>query len=162
MSRFVIDTNVPIVANGREESVKIDCRIAAIQTLQNALASGRIFLDSEGAIQDEYRRYLSPSGQPGVGDMFYREVLNSHPDRVVRVDIARRPDGEYEDLPQAIIDVNFDPSDRKFAAVAVRANAKVCNAIDSDWLEQREVIEANGIEIIFVCGCDPNEWHQEG
>ncbi|MGE3916725.1 MAG: hypothetical protein AB7F78_13610 [Hyphomicrobiaceae bacterium] len=160
MAKYVIDTNVPIVANGNEKNVSVDCRIAAVETLRNALSKGKIFMDSSGAIQEEYRRYLNPRGQPGVGDMFYREVINSHPDRVVRVNLEMRADGEYEDLPQAIIDSNFDPSDRKFAAVAIKANAKVYNAVDTDWLEKRQIIEANGIKIVFVCGCDAKKWFE--
>ncbi|MGO9431005.1 hypothetical protein [Rhodoblastus sp.] len=77
-------------------------------------------LDQAGEIQAEYRRYLNPRGQPGVGDRFYLEVLNSAPKRIERVELPKRDDGEFLDLPQALIDVNFDPSDRKFAALAKR------------------------------------------
>jgi hypothetical protein len=160
MCRYVIDTNVPIVANGRDETVQVDCRLAAVELLIKAVESGKVFLDSAGEIQEEYRRYLDPRGQPGVGDRFYLAVINSHPDKVARVDVRKRADGEFEDLPQAIIDAGFDTSDRKFAAVARKANARVHNAVDSDWVEKRAVIEANGIEIVFLCGCDPAQWRE--
>ncbi len=158
MTKYVIDTNVPIVANGDHPAASIQCRISAVTTLQNALSKGTIYLDFAGVIQEQYRKYLKPSGQPGVGDRFYQEVLNSHPDRVQRVALASREDGEYFDLPQAIIDAGFDPSDRVFAAVAHKTGAIVHNAVDSDWLEKREVIEANDIDICFVCGDDPSVW----
>lgn len=158
MPRYVIDTNVAIVANGGDESVRISCRTSAIELLVKAVNSGTICVDSGGEIQAEYRHHLNPKGQPGVGDRFYLEVLNSHPKRVQRVDIEKLPSGEYKDLPQAVVDSGFDPSDRKFAAVARKASAPVYNAIDSDWVEKREVIEASGIIIKFVCGCNPNEW----
>ncbi len=158
MPRYVIDTNVPIVANGQDTAIHIECRIAAIKFLQLALKSGTIFLDHGGEIQEEYRRYLNPKGQPGVGDWFYLEVLNSNPEKVERVQVNKRADGEYEDLPQPIIDSGFDPGDRKFAAVAMKAAASVYNAVDSDWLEKRVVIEENGIAIVFLCGCDPMKW----
>ncbi|UWQ50648.1 PIN domain-containing protein [Leisingera caerulea] len=160
MPRYVIDTNVPIVANGEDEAITHDCRKAAVTLLMKAIEKGKVFLDSEGAIQDEYRRYLNPKGQPGVGDRFFLEVINSHPNKVARVDLQKRADGEYLDLPQAIIDSGFDPSDRKFAAVAKKSGAKVYNAVDSDWVERRTVIEANGIEIVFLCGCDPAQWRR--
>jgi predicted nucleic acid-binding protein len=163
MPRYVIDTNVPTVANGQDETILIECRIAAIELLQKALKSGEIFIDSAGAIQNEYRRHLNPRGQPGVGDRFYLEVLNSHPDKIVRVDVNMRPDGEYEDVPQEIIDSGFDPSDRKFVAVARKANAEVYNAVDTDWVEQKTVIESHGVAIVFLCGCDPKKWrHPSG
>ncbi|UPH71732.1 hypothetical protein LGT41_0002625 [Abyssibius alkaniclasticus] len=158
MPKYVIDTNVPIVANGDDVGISATCRLAAVELLLNAIENGKVFLDSEGAIQAEYRRYLQPRGQPGVGDRFYLEVINSHPDKVVRLDLPKRPDGEYQDLPQPIIDSGFDPSDRVFAALASKARTGVYNAVDSDWLEKRAVIEANGIPINFLCGCDPALW----
>lgn len=160
MIRYVIDTNVPIVANGKDESVRLDCRIAAVELLRDAIENGMIYLDIDGEIQTEYRTYLNPKGQPGVGDLFYREVINSHPKRVSRVDVSKRADGEYVDVPQEIVDAGFDPSDRKFVAVALKSNAIVHNAVDSDWVDDRILLEGSGVKIIFLCGCDPKQWHQ--
>lgn len=160
MTRYVIDTNVPIVANGNDEGVRPECRIAAVELLRKAIKNGMIYLDTAGEIQTEYRTHLNPKGQPGVGDLFYREVINSHPKKVSRVDISKRADGEYVDVPQAIVDAGFDPSDRKFVAVALKSNASVHNAVDSDWVNDRILLEGNGVEIIFLCGCDPNQWYQ--
>lgn len=161
MARYVIDTNVPIVANGQDATIRPECRSAAVKLLIKATQSGKIFLDIAGEIQAEYRKHLNSRGQPGVGDRFYLEIINSHPRKVVRVCIPKRADGEFADLPQAVIDSGFDPSDRKFAALARRSKAKVHNAVDSDWVEKRAVLEANGIEIVFLCGCDPAQWQTE-
>jgi hypothetical protein len=157
MARYVIDTNVAIVANG-DEDVAIECRLAAVETLTKAVNKGVIVVDAAGEIQDEYRRHLNPHGQPGVGDRFYLEVINCHPDRTLRVDIPKRQDGEFKDLPQPIIDAGFDPSDRKFAAAAKKSNSPVYNATDSDWGEHRALIEAAGIKVVFLCGCKPENW----
>lgn len=157
MARYVIDTNVAIVANGKE-NVAVECRSAAVETLTKAVNRGVIVVDAAGEIRDEYRRHLNPQGQPGVGDRFYFEVINCHPDRTAQVDLPKREDGEFADLPQAIINAGFDPSDRKFAAAAKKSNSPVYNATDSDWVEHREVIEAAGIKIVFLCGCDPANW----
>ncbi|MGA8169228.1 MAG: hypothetical protein WB816_00085 [Methylocystis sp.] len=163
MSRYVVDTNVPIVANGRPNPndsgvPSITCRVAAIEFLVNTLESGKILLDLAGEIQAEYRRYLNPRGQPGVGDRFYLEVLNSAPKRIERVELPKRDDGQYVDLPQALIDVNFDPSDRKFAALANREKSPVINATDSDWLNHRDVLESSGVRVKFLCGRRKSEW----
>lgn len=160
MPKYVIDTNVAIVANGKEEDITIECRLAAVELLLKAVNNGVIFLDSGGEIQEEYRTYLSPKGAPGVGDRFYQEVLNSHPDRIARIDLPKRADGQHKDLPQPIIDAGFDPSDRVFAAVAKKARATVYNAVDTDWLHHRRVIEENGIKVIFLCGCDSTKWRE--
>jgi hypothetical protein len=34
----------------------------------------------------------------------------------------------------------------------------VANATDSDWLEHRAALEANGVSLEFVCGCRPGSW----
>ncbi len=62
MSRCVVDTNVPVVANGRSHQrgnqPSIDCRIAAVRFLQELLKSGKVLVDMAGKIQAEYRTYL--------------------------------------------------------------------------------------------------------
>jgi predicted nucleic acid-binding protein len=161
MARYVIDTNLAIVANGDDENVNIDCRLAAVKLLQKATEKGRIFLDSGGAIQSEYRRYLNPKGQPGVGDRFYLEVINSNPSIITRIDVEKSASGQYVDLPQALIDAGFDPSDRVFAAVAKKSKAKVYNAVDTDWLHHIRIIEENGIRVVFVCGKVSDEWRSD-
>jgi hypothetical protein len=57
-----------------------------------------------GEIQAEYRTYLDARGQPGVGDRFYQAVINSAPKKIVRIDLPKRDDGEFTDLPQELID----------------------------------------------------------
>ena len=163
MSRVVVDTNVPIVANGRsdpngERVPSLACRIACIERLKLILQSGKVLLDLAGEIQAEYRTHLNPRGQPGVGDRFYQEVLNSAPARIERVELPKRGDGEFVDVPQALIDANFDPSDRKFAALSRRERVPVVNATDSDWLVHRETLEREGVKVELLCGCDRSRW----
>jgi hypothetical protein len=162
MRRRVVDTNVPIVANGRLDRDGVrpsnGCQMAAVEFLQDLLKSGNVLIDSDGEIQAEYRKHLKPSGQPGVGDRFYHEVLNSAPRLIERIKLPKREDGEYADLPQPLIDVGFDHSDRKFAALARREQVPVANATDSDWLEHHATLVDNGIHVQFVCGCDKSKW----
>ena len=103
MTRWTIDTNVPVVANGRddrERPLALECREAAVRFLVDVLdKEERVVLDAEGNIQAEYRRRLRPIGQPGVGDRFYRTVLQDWT-RCERVSLPKRDDGEYVDLPQ--------------------------------------------------------------
>lgn len=161
--RRVVDTNVPIVANGTSDESNnpgIQCRLSSIEFLENIINNGKIVIDIDGEIQREYHRHLNPRGQPGVGDLFYLTVLQSGVDRVERIDIKKNEDGEYQNLPQEVIDAAFDPSDRKFAALAKKEVIPVVNSTDSDWVESLEVLQNNGIEIIFLCGCDPKEWFE--
>jgi hypothetical protein len=160
----VVDTNVPIVANGHPNTssgskvVSVDCRIAAVKFLQTIVGNGTVLLDIDGEIQAEYRRHLNPDGQPGVGDRFFLTIINSAPHLVERLDLPKRLDGEYIHIPQDLIDARFDPSDRKFAALAAKERVPVMNTTDSDWLQHRELLNAVGINVKFLCGCDPACW----
>ncbi len=166
MKRVVVDTNVPIVANGRPDPrgggrpPSIDCQQKAIDFLVQTLEVRRVLLDLGGEIQAEYRNLLYPSGQPGVGDRFYLEMINSSPQRVERIALPRTADGTYPDFPDDEALRRFDPSDRKFVALARHAHAPVANATDSDWLNFREPLQRNGLEIAFVCGCDRGAWFE--
>jgi hypothetical protein len=85
--RHVVDTNVPIVANGGSKTrqgrsnASPQCRIKTIEFLEQLVKKGRIVLDLGGEIQAEYLRHLNARGQPGVGDRFLQVVLNSAPKR---------------------------------------------------------------------------------
>lgn len=163
MIRCVVDTNVPIVANGSPTAAgsrnpTIECRIACVRFLQGLVATGQLVIDLAGEMEAEYRRYLRPSGQPGVGDRFYQIVLHSAPHLVERVELPRRADGEFAALPQALIDAGFDPSDRKFAAMAQQEGIPVYNSVDSDWIEADAVLAAEAIEVRHLCGSDMSSW----
>ena len=163
MTRWTIDTNVPVVANGRDDRdrpVAVECREAAVLFLMRVHDEGqRVVVDDAGVIEKEYRTCLNPSGQPGVGDRFYQSVLNRR--LCERAPLPKRRDGEYADLPQAVIDAGFDRSDRVFAALAKREGIPVVNAVDGDWVEARKVLNENGIRVDFPCGCDAAGWFAE-
>lgn len=162
--RYVVDTNVAIIANGRSDTAEggkvpsIDCRLATLNFLEKLRNNGRIVLDLDGAIQAEYHRHLNPRGQPGVGDRFYQEVLNSAPERIERVELPRNADGEYKHFPSHVDLQNFDKGDRKFAALSCKEGIPVANATDSDWLNFRDILAQHHISIEFVCGCDQMKW----
>lgn len=164
MKQYVVDTNVPIVANGlpdpsrgaREPS--ISCRLAAIDFLEALLKNGRALLDTAGEIEAEYRRHLDPKRQPGVGDRFYLELLRGAANRVQRIDLPVKPDGTYEDFPVDSDLTGFDKSDRKFAALARRSGVAVAIATDSDWLDFRAPLQKNRVRLQFLCGADREAW----
>jgi hypothetical protein len=151
-----IDTNVPVIAKQGDD---LDCRLLCIEFLEAVVAGkrGPILIDEGGEILGEYRRYLAASGQPTVGDLFYRHIIQKRGDRrfVLELDIPRdATTGQYEDFPIDSSLAGFDLSDRKFVAIAIKASGYVCNAVDSDWYDYREPLERSGCKIEFVCGCD--------
>ena len=163
MAEWVIDTNVPVVANGTSDPVRArsptaSCREAAVRFLLRVVSKEMVLIDHAGSILTEYRRYLSPRGQPGVGDRFYQTILQSSPSRVRRVDLHLREDGEYTSLPEPLIAAGFDPSDRKFAALAHQETVPVANATDSDWVIHGATLASTGVDVRNICGCHPANW----
>ncbi len=53
----------------------------------------------------------------------------------------------FDELPEN----SFDPSDRKFLAVAVVANAVVVNAVDGDWGEARRLMDELEVKVKELC-----------
>ena len=102
MIRYVVDTNVAIVANGRRDLSRgarppsIDCREAAVKFLRGLIDSHIVLLDSGREILSEYRTYLRPSGEPGVGDHFYYMLLRTmgSPEKAVEIELPRTDKGD--------------------------------------------------------------------
>lgn len=74
---YVVDTNVGILANNENQSVSATCVIACVEALKLVRGSCRLAVDDGNRIVDEYRRNLSLSGRPGVGDAFMKWVWDN-------------------------------------------------------------------------------------
>ena len=158
MKRRVVDTNVLIVANGRNTNASDGCREATIDGLKSIIDHARIIIDAAGEIIEEYRRHCFHAGQPGLGDEFFRLVLVNYQGKIERVDVPKNEDGSFVNFP---IDARlnaFDYSDRKFAATAKASGARIVNSTDSDWIDHCYALTENGIEIEFLCGADRASW----
>lgn len=154
--RYVVDSNVPIVANGSHTNASPDCRLKAIDFLEKMIAEGTLIVDLSGEVEEEYRKNLS-MGQPGVGNRFYQAFMTIAIRRLERIDISKT-EGEYDDFPKTRALAKFDLSDRKFVALSLASKAPVANALDSDWLDHRDELVKCGVPIDFVCGCNKAEW----
>ncbi len=148
----VIDTNVTIVANGNSQHASIDCELACIEFLEN-YQSLHIALDHGGLIMDEYSHHLSYAGQPNIGDAFFKYLHDNqyNPDGNIYLHRITANNNENQGFDELPVDVNFDPSDRKFLAVAVVANADVINATDADWDENSELLEQLNVDVVQLC-----------
>lgn len=148
---FVVDTNVAIAANGRDTHADDSCRRACVQKIRSLTKGKVIVLDDQGQIMQEYGKHLRFSGAPGVGDAFFKYLFDHQYQgrKVKRVRIQPCDDErrDFEELP-----VNgLDRSDRKFLAVAVASRATIVNATDSDWSEQRSLMEGLKVTIEQLC-----------
>ena len=107
-------------------------------------------VDDRGFIIDEYRKHLSLSGRPGVGDVFLKYVWDHQysEERVVRVPVTPSDDARgFQELP-----VNtLDRADRKFLAAAVVGKAVLVNGTDSDWNEAQALLEELEVDVEQLC-----------
>lgn len=150
-----IDTNVPIVANGKADHAGADCEEACIVALLRSRDENTLLLDASGEILDEYRRNLRPSGQPGLGDAFFKWIWDRQGrDEICRfVAISPHRARKYAEFPADPDLAAFDPSDRKFVAVVLADGGKaaVWNATDSDWRIHEGALRRNGIRVVHLC-----------
>lgn len=166
--RIVIDTNVPKTANGdatpQATLACISACVNVIQQLQNGQRS--LVIDDGWHILREYQGQLRSSGQPGVGDAFLKWVLTNqaNPARCEMVSITPTGDErmftEFPDLPAL---ANFDPSDRKFVAVALAHPKRppIINATDTDWRDSHQELADCGVKVNFICPELMDHHHRE-
>jgi len=131
-----------------------ECVSACIEAIDRIIKSKGLVIDDDDEIFDEYRHKLSLNGQPGIGDFFLRWV---HDNRYSfpagnRVSITRTRHG-YKEFPDHPGLTGFDPSDRKFVAVANAHPAKppIYQATDSKWLGWKKALAEAGITVEFLC-----------
>ena len=152
----VVDTNVAVAANGRDTHADACCQLACIYALKRLRKSGKVILDAGGKILDEYRKKLRPAGQPGVGDFFYKFLLDHQYDQKKCLRVESPIDdatSEYEHFPNDPALVKFDRDDRKFVAVAIasKKDCQVLNALDSDWGQFESELTRNGVKVEQLC-----------
>jgi hypothetical protein len=153
----VVDTNVLLVASNRSPQASPKCVLVCVEAIVRIQSSERVVLDRAYQIIGEYQNKLSLSGQPGLGDAFFKWLWQNqaNPECCEVVEIHARPGSveDYEEFPDAPELNSFDPSDRKFVAVALASPSRppVMNATDSDWWNHREALEKHGVRVEFLC-----------
>ena len=160
----VVDTNVALTANKKDDP-SLACVLACIQALQSVM-SGHLVLDEDWRIIEEYTHKLSPTGQPGIGDRFLKWVLTNHanPQRCSKVRLTPRQEDprDFEEFPRDESLAGFDPSDRKFVAVACAHSERpvILQATDSKWWGLRNALHQCGVQIRFLCPKDIEQIHE--
>ena len=157
MSYYVIDTNVPIVANDKSEQADASCVITCIDVLTEIYRQGIVLLDDGLLILQEYMRHLSMSGQPAAGDYFMKWLWNVQGDNRYCIQVHITPSetdvNNFVEFPHDARLITFDYSDRKFVAVALASlfMPMVLNAVDADWSEHFTALSEAGVNIRFLC-----------
>jgi len=152
----VIDTNVLVVANQKSPQANLKCVIATIELLEQARQQ-IVVIDQGMEIFKEYNKHCSLSGQPGLGDAFFKHLHQNqaNPNRCEIVTITPRLDDNtnYNEFPNDPNLAAFDPSDRKFVAIALISTNQptIFNAVDGDWPTYETALSANGVRVITLC-----------
>lgn len=155
----LVDTNVPITANLAVKPDDIpdelaNCVSSCVKTIENIRKNGGLVMDEGNEIFREYLDHLSLSGQPGLGNVFMKWVHDHswNADMVTQVRITKNGDS-YDEFPAHGELSNFDPSDRKFVAVANAHPEKppIVQATDSKWWGWEKTLARVGITVKFPC-----------
>lgn len=150
----IVDTNVLLVASKKAPQASLTCVLTCIKYLQNLKESGILVIDSNRLIIREYENKNSRSGQPNVGDAFLKWVLTHQAtNRCEQVPITQIAENDFTEFPKSPSLEKFDPSDRKFVAVALIHHAKpaIANAVDSDWRNYEQALQEHGVKLNFLC-----------
>jgi hypothetical protein len=151
---YIIDTNVPVTANGKSDAGPA-CVKAATERLEQLKMGEILVLDTAFIILSEYDRNIHSIGQPGPGDAFYLWALRqrNNPTHCEQILLATEADGSFSAFPTDPDLATFDLSDRKFVALALTHPARptIVNATDTDWHKDHIALVRNGIHVEFIC-----------
>jgi hypothetical protein len=158
-NKCLVDTNVPKTANLAKNPAEIPgeligCVLNCVEAIEHVVKNGGLVIDSKDEIFLEYRRNLSLSGKPGIGDRFMKWV---HDNRWKFPEEDRVPitsnNGSYDEFPHHVRLDDFDRSDKKFIAVANAHPEKpeILEATDSKWWGWKDPLLEVGIRVNFLC-----------
>ena len=152
----IIDTNVLIVANQESEQASKQCVINCINVLEQ-VREEKISMDSKYLIYQEYKRYCNHSGQPNVGDAFFKWLHDNQANEEICEVVTITDSGNeqiiFNEIPFNDDLIGFDKSDQKFLAVALASkfDAFIHNATDSDWEQFKNPIKDLGVNVNEIC-----------
>lgn len=151
----VVDTNVLVAANGRATHVEASCQLRCVVALERLSREKVVCVDDKGLIMREYESSTRQKGQIRPGTAFFKHIWQKMGDtssvRLIQVELVDKDDPEGRDFRDPVLPPNNLKKDAKFLAVAVKANATILNATDSDWAEHRELTDQLGVAVRQLC-----------
>ncbi|MGA9739072.1 hypothetical protein [Candidatus Binatus sp.] len=165
MKARIVDENVAIVANDfakitskqQPMAPQADdrCRLESVRILRRIKDKGIAVIDDSGEVMLRYRKYLSHSGQPGVGDAFFKHLVESsyNARRVRQVHLPKTANGEFKHFPADPELRSFDPDDRIYVALAKASavKASIVNSVDSDYRQHAAALQRNSVVVEELC-----------
>lgn len=152
--KCILDTNVLLAADGKSDAA-IACVRAAKNRLDTVREQGGLVIDAGFLILKEYGNKLSPLGPNTPGNAFLKWLLQNKatPALCEQVALELADDGSFTAFPSDPALAAFDPSDRKFVALALTHPERpvIVNATDTDWHKDQEALERSGVRLEFLC-----------
>lgn len=165
MDEIIVDTNVPLTADGGYLSVT--CQGHCAEFIE-AVIRGKltVVIDDQWHLIREYQNKMPGSTQGSFSRLFWKYVVTNMADsnKVKQVSITAIGDDDFEEFPQSLRDeIDFDVSDRKFVAVAVANDGKapIAQAADSKWIGWETALKEVGVNILFLCKDELSAKYQE-
>ena len=158
--RAVVDTNVPVVANGKSAQASAKCVQTCAARLRELTEAGTLVIDDRWLILKEYMANLRSSGQPGSGDAFLKWVLtnyrNSERCEMVSITPTDAESSDFKEFPISAGRASFHGKDRKFVAVSVAHldHPPIFQAVDAKWWLMRDALQEAGVNVDFLCSDD--------
>ena len=165
MDAVIIDTNVLVIANGKDAAPQAtqECVVRCQALLAKIFrGSEKLLFDDKKRIIQEYKNNLNENGR-GHGDRFWLELMRRmwrEQEKFIRIRITPLAGNgtDFEEFPNDDASLkNFHKKDRKFIAVTLAyqhnsgQTAPILKAEDSGWEEFRDALAAHGVQVDSIC-----------
>lgn len=156
MDKYIIDANVVLLTNvSKIPKDQLICAQRCVRFLRDFMNNpdASLVLDAEGRILKEYRRAFDLESPPDMATSFciwaYQHMSRNTEDFV---NLKETKENEFESYPDSEKLKTFDPSDRKYIALAYNHCEKppIVEGSDSKWWGIKEELRENGIEVHFI------------
>lgn len=161
MHEFIVDTNVPLIAKG-DSHMSTMCEENCANFIEGFLTGKKILvIDDEYAILDEYMRCIPTTGPINFASIFLKWIYENQANvnKVKQVKINKIGEKKFEEIPSSLSNLNIDPSDLKFIAVAISNGGKapIAEAADSKWIGWENELLKNNVKLHFNCKKELND-----
>lgn len=158
--RYIVDTNVLMVACGAATHVSHDCQIACLKKLMEIVTMHVLVIDDQGLMIDEYKHALRSVPKDSFRDAFLIHIYDNmgNPDKVHCVTITQCEHAQdFVEFPRDGALAHFDNDDRKFVAAAI-ADANQSTILQGsdivEWTAHEQNLAKHGVSVDFLCGKD--------
>ena len=158
--KAIVDTNVLLVADRQHADISAECVIACVDRLVALKETGVVVIDDEYHLLEEYLHKIDVTRGKQAGAVFLKWLINNktNPQHVEQVHITQTGENRFNEFPADPALKDFDPSDRKFVAVANAypdqdKKPPIWQAADSKWLDWWPALQKHKIRVDFLNEC---------